>query len=102
MATPTHIPSGMHRHEVPTVFVHGAAAPVDVQYVEEQLCMALLAARAVHYSLLRIDAAVPGASIVEIEAAVEGGSIDVRCTGTDVRSAGDASVADFVVRIGDQ
>jgi hypothetical protein len=52
--------------------------------------------------VLHIDAAVPGASIVEIEAAVEGGSIDVRRTGIDVRSAGDASVADFVVRIGDQ
>jgi hypothetical protein len=73
-----------------------------VQYVEDRLCAALLVAPAVHYSVLRIDAAVPGASIVEIEAEVDGGMIGARRTGTDVRSAGDASVADFVVRIGDQ
>ncbi len=102
MATSMHAPGGMQRHEVPTVFVHGAAAPADVQYVDDQLCTALLAAPAVHYSVLRIDAAVPGASIVEIEAESDLGRIDARCTGVDVRSAGDASIADFVERIGGQ
>jgi hypothetical protein len=92
----------MQHHEVPTVFVFGHAMPTDVQYVEEQLCAALLGAPAVHYSVLRIDAAVPGASIVEIEAEVDGGSVGARRTGTDVRNAGDASIADFVLHIGGQ
>jgi hypothetical protein len=102
MTARAHFPTGMRGHEVPTVFVHGSATSADVQYVEDQLCAALLVAPAVHYSVLRIDAAVPGASVVEIEAQVDGGSIGARRTGTDVRSAGDASVADFAVRIGDQ
>jgi pimeloyl-ACP methyl ester carboxylesterase len=92
----------MQHHEVPTVFVHGTAGPGDVQYVEERLCAALLAAPAVHYSVLRIDAAVPGASIVEIEVEVDSGIVGASRTGVNVRTAGDASIADFVAHIGAQ
>ena len=52
---------GMERHEVPTVFVHGHAAPSDVGYVEDRLCAALHDT-VVRYSVLWIDT-VGGAAV---------------------------------------
>jgi hypothetical protein len=80
----------MERHEVPTVFVHGHVEPLDVGYVEERLCAALLEAPAVRYSVLWIDTV--AGPIVEIEAGVIAGPIGARARGATVRIAGDMCI----------
>ncbi|MDQ1521623.1 MAG: hypothetical protein QOI55_2696 [Actinomycetota bacterium] len=87
------------RHEIPTVFVHGHAAPNDVQYVEQQLIVALLNSSAVQYSVLWIDTVVSTDVAVEIEAGLVTGTVGSRVTGTSVRAAGDACIAAFLHRM---
>jgi hypothetical protein len=81
----------MARHEVPTVFVHGPAAPGDVRAVEEQLADALSSLVGVRYTVLWIDTTSTPAA-VEIEAGTAQGPINVRATGPDVRELGTACV----------
>jgi hypothetical protein len=88
----------MQRHEVPTVFVHGWADPLDVQYVEDRLCAALLRSPAVRYSVLWIEATT-APLMVEIEAGVGDDIVNERRSGTTVRNAGETCIAAFVRRI---
>ena len=87
---------GMERHEVPTVFVHGHAAPSDVGYVEDRLCAALHDT-VVRYLVLRIDTV--GGAAVEIEAGIATGPIGARASGPSVRAAGDTCVGLLLQRL---
>jgi hypothetical protein len=80
--------AGMQRHEVPTVFVHGHAAPADVREVEEHLWVALLRAPALQYSVLWIETSTVEIR-VEVEAGLRSGVINARGDGATVGAAGD-------------
>lgn len=82
---------GMERHEVPTVFVRGVAAPSDVGYADQRLQAVLLECPcAVRYAVLWI--ATDGVDGIEVE--IEIGSADApisaRAVGTKLCDTADA------------
>jgi hypothetical protein len=84
---------GMERHEVPTVFVRGGAAPDAVRDVEASLVAALARTRRVTYSVLWIEADTPGEIAVEIEVGTTAGPVGARAEGSALRATGAACIA---------
>jgi hypothetical protein len=83
----------MQRHEIPTVFVHGSAAPEDVRYAEDLLCDTCGQLPSINYSVLWVDAAMSLDNafemVVEVELGLGGDIISSRGAGATVRVAAD-------------
>ncbi|MCU1430376.1 MAG: hypothetical protein JWL83_4376 [Actinomycetia bacterium] len=90
---------GMERHEVPTVFVRGAAVPGEVAYAERELRLALLSARAVSFVVLSIDTEGVDPAVVAVEVGIDGEDIEARAAGATVRIAADLCIEDLIAHL---
>jgi hypothetical protein len=81
---------GMALRDIPTVFVHGGAAPGDVRYAEDRLRDVSVPASAIDYEVLWVDSEV---TAVAVEIGVAGRAVSSRGTGASVREAADRCFA---------